>query len=342
MQSPARISQPTTPQATPVYPEPVLSRSERISLALAESAYLTDTVRVVNPGLAGFSHLVASRQGLFAVDENRVSLVANGMFFGLTLCGASIYAFESCDLPRSDTGRGRIVRLARDGDAIVRGDVVAKGLDNGCHQMDFIDGRLHLLDTYNQRLLRCLPDGTQMERLHPLPPCGRYDWSDGYVHANSLLRIGDTNLLLLHRGGERTGLASTVALFDPEWRPLDSLELPGQGCHNLAVLEDGTLLSCGSVAGELITLDGRRMAISTMMTRGLSVGVDSIAVGASTYSSRRFRHLLPGTVTFLDRSFRIRSVLDVPGAPTDIRRLDGHDCSLSSHFGDDDPGLKRR
>lgn len=301
-----------------------------MSLALAHVAYQTGAVRVANPHLGGFSHIVASRQGLFAVDENRCSLVVHGLFFGITLRGPSIYVFEACDLPRSRTQRGRIIRLIRDGGRIVRSEVIASGLDNGCHQIDFIDDRLCVLDTYNQAILKFLPDGTS-ERLHPVLPGAEFHGAPCGAHLNSLLQVEDKNWLLLHNGGAQGGQPSAIAMCDRAWRLLDYVALPGQGCHNIAILEDGTVLSCGSMAGELISLDGLRIKISKMMTRGLSVGVDSIAVGASTFSSRRDRHRVPGTVTFLDRGFGVRAVLDVPGAPTDIRRLDGRDYSLSDY-----------
>lgn len=311
--------------------QPILRGPDWISFALAHLAYQTGTVRVADPDLGGFSHIVASRQGLFAVDEHRCSLVVHGLFFGITLRGPSIYVFEACDLPRSRTRRGRIIRLIRDGDRIVRSEVMASGLDNGCHQIDFIDDRLCVLDTYNQAILRFHPDGIRPERLYPLLPGAELSGPLGAVHANSLLQVGDRNLLLLHNGGEQSGQPSAIAACDRAWRQLDCRALPGQGCHNIAALEDGTLLSCGSLAGELISLDGLRIKISNMMTRGLSVGADSIAVGASTFSSRRGRHRVPGTITFLDRGFGVRAVLDVPGAPTDIRRLDGRDYSLSDY-----------
>jgi hypothetical protein len=38
---------------------------------------------------------------------------------------------------------------------------------------------------------------------------------------------------------------------------------------------------------------------------------------------------LPGFVTFLDRSYRRIARLRLPAAPTQIRRLDGADLSLS-------------
>ena len=61
----------------------------------------------------------------------------------------------------------------------------------------------------------------------------------------------------------------------------------------------------------------------------LAVGPDEIAVGSSLYGKRLTRDLLPGFVTFLDRSYRRIARLHLPAAPTQIRRLDGLDLSLS-------------
>jgi hypothetical protein len=84
-------------------PERTFSETERISLALAHVAYEAGTVRLASTDLRGYSHIVASRQGLFAVSETSLSLIVHGLFFGITLRGPSIYVFEACDLPRKAT-----------------------------------------------------------------------------------------------------------------------------------------------------------------------------------------------------------------------------------------------
>ncbi len=311
-----------------------LSETERLSLALAGEAYRTGTVRLAGTDISGFSHIAATRQGLFAVGETRASLIAHGLFFGIVPRGNALYVFEACDLPRLHTGRGRIVRFVHDGSRIVSAEVIAADLDSGCHHIDFIDGRLCVLDTYNQRIVRLSEDGAAREDLYPLPRAEVGDWAGGYVHINSLLQVGDRILLLLHNGFTHTGRKSAVAVFDLAWRRQALWPLPGENCHDLAVLDDGTLLSCGSAAGELIALDGRRIKVTELMTRGLSVGAESIAIGASTFSSRRDRHRVPGAISFLDRAYASRTVLELPGAPTTIRRLDGQDYSLSEFVKD--------
>lgn len=314
-----------------------LTETERIARALAHTAYDARTIRLVPHDLAGMSHLVASRRGLFAVSEAGHVRIAHGSFFGVTLRGDSIFAFEACDLAGLPTRRGRIVRLDRAGDRIAEARVLVDGLDNGCHQIDFIDGHLIVLDTQNQRVLRFGADETGYETLYPLPPMDKRAWSRGYAHVNSLLQVENRILLLLHNGFAYTGKPSEVMLVDLDWKEIDRRPLPGHDCHNLVVLEDGRLISCGSAAGEIIGFDGAIAKVSTMMTRGLSVGSDVIAVGASKFSARADRHRTPGTVTFLDRSFRRLSTLELPAAPTEIRRLDGEDLGLSLFAGGGTP-----
>ena len=78
------------------------------------------------------------------------------------------------------------------------------------------------------------------------------------------------------------------------------------------------------------TADGSvDVEIDQLMTRGLAVGEDEIAVGSSLFDMKPHRLLTPGFVTFLGRDYRRLSRVHVPAAPTQIRRLDGVDLSLS-------------
>jgi len=314
-----------------------LTEAERIARALAHAAYDARTIRLVRHDLTGMSHLVASRRGLFAVNETRHVRIAHGSFFGLTLRGDSIFAFEACDLAGLPTRRGRIIRLDRVGNRIAEARVLVDGLDNGCHQIDFIDGHLTVLDTQNQRVLRFGAGEAGYETLYPLPRMEKRAWSRGYAHVNSLLQVRNRILLLLHNGFAYTGKPSEVMLVDLDWKEIDRQPLPGHDCHNLVVLEDGRLISCGSTAGEIIGFDGAIAKIGTMMTRGLSVGSDVIVIGSSKFSARADRHRTPGTVTFLDRAFQPLSTFELPAAPTEIRRLDGKDLGLSLFGGGQTP-----
>jgi hypothetical protein len=313
------------------------SESEQVRIASGFAAYRSDTVRLVNRSLAGATHLVASRKGLFAVNESAWSLLANGFFFGLTLRGPDVFAFEACDQPHSPLRLGRIVCLTREGDGVAEARVVAKGLDNGCHQIDFLDGRLHVVDTYNQVVLRFDERMASHETLTPLPTRshgGRWESREtNYFHVNSVLGVGDRILLLLHNSWQHTGRHSEVAVYSRDWQPLARWKLKGRDCHGLAMLEDGTLMTCDTLAGDVIGMTGGlRVNVSPYITRGLAVGPDSVVVGASRLANRADRLSTSGTVTFMDRDYRIRAVVELPGAPTEVRRLDGQDAGLSSYL----------
>jgi hypothetical protein len=125
------------------------------------------------------------------------------------------------------------------------------------------------------------------------------------------------------------GLTSEIIEFDRGFRERRRLVLGSAGCHDIVRLEDGHLLYCESFKGCLARDDGLAFAVDDLYTRGLAVGEDEIAVGSSSFGRRVARVLLPGFVTFLDRAYQRIARLYVPAAPTQIRRLDGADLSLS-------------
>ena len=315
---------------------------DQIRGLLAAQAYRSGTVRLVDPDLSGCDHLVATRRGLFAVNQAKARLVAYGFFYGLTIRDDHIYAFEACDRPRHPTRRGRIVRFRRAGDRIVAADVLATGLDNGCHQIDMVDDRLCVLDTYGQQILRYPLSGGEPDILRPIAGAGASDWANGYAHVNSLLAHGDTIVLMLHNGADKTGRPSEVATLDRDWRLLDRTPIDGRGCHSFAVLEDGAILTCGSFAGELLSSDGLKLRVTDMLTRGLSVNAHNVVVGGTAFADRDRRDDEQGAIYFLDRDYRRHATVAVPGAPMEIRRIDGQDRSLSSYLASAAPGVTLR
>ena len=303
----------------------------RIRMALAGQAHDASIVRLASDDLTGFDHLVATRKGLFVARPGAHRQIAYGQFYGIAIDGETIYAFEACDRPRIRSNRGRIVRLRHNAGRIESADVPARNLDNGCHQIDIIDGSLFVTDTYNQRLLRIPLDGGEPEHLHPLPAPIEGE-PETYFHVNSLLACGDAIYLLLHNDSGRTDRDSQIAVFDRNWNRTGTIPLSGQGCHSLAMLEDGTLLSCGSAAGEIVGSDGRAIKISNRMTRGLSVDAAQIVVGGSVFLEREARDDAPGSVDFLTRDYRPLGSVELPGPVMEIRRIDGQDRSLSNYL----------
>lgn len=109
--------------------------------------------------------------------------------------------------------------------------------------------------------------------------------------------------------------------MDRGFRELGRTLLPCHGCHDIVPLEDGRLLTCLSPRGEIAEEPGSAYPIDECWTRGLALGPDEIVVGSSLYGKRMGRALLPGFVTFLDRSYRRTARFYLPAGPTQIQRI---------------------
>jgi hypothetical protein len=278
-----------------------------------------------------FSHAIASRDGLFFVHRSGFSRVAEGLFFGLTVRDDALYCFEAGDRPSVPSRLGRIVRFRRTATGVGEREVLVSGLDNGCHQIDFFAGSCFVVDTYNQRILEYDRDWQLAETHFPVPPARYGEAGPDYFHINSFLGREESIFLLLHNG--RLKRPSEILEVGRNFRERRRISLPDTACHDIVQLEDGHFLVCNSMHGSLASTHGTITEIDALLTRGLSVGRDEIVVGSSLFGHRPVRQLIPGFVTFLDRSYRRIARYHLPAAPTQIRRLDGADLSLSSPRG---------
>ena len=273
-------------------------------------------------------YVVASREGLYVVNHARWRQVADGCFFGVTVLGAHVYCFSTVTRERaaSEPRSGQIVRYRCSPSGIFSGpEILVRGLDHNCHQVDFFDGSFYVVDTRGQSLIE-FDDNWRCASVHQiLPPAD--EGSSGYAHLNSFLGCDDAIYLMQHNF--RRQLPSKIIEFDRRYRVRRTITLSLSACHDIVRLEDGRLLFCESHLGRLSCNDGSSHQIDNLLTRGLAVGPDEIAVGSSLYGRRLARDLLPGFVTFLDRAYRRTARLHLPAAPTQIRRLDGLDLSLS-------------
>ena len=295
-----------------------IGKTRSISAALSRLAYDDDRVRLAERNLAGHDCLVASRQGLFAVGRaGRVTRIAFGAFFGLRRHGDALYAFEACDRPASPTQRGRILRLDVPGTHVTDVHVIAKGIDNQCHQLAIIDGLLCVVDTAHQAVLRYELDGTFLDRRTPLP------LGDGgtYHHVNSIAQVRGQVVLLLHNGAGTDRTPSELAWLDEDWAVERREPLAGYGCHDIVEDADGVVWCCGSMAGEVINSAGVRRKVTERMTRGLSVDREPLIVGASDFGARDVRDQLAGSVMFFNRRLERLGDVSLPAAPTDLIRL---------------------
>ncbi|HLZ67504.1 MAG TPA: hypothetical protein VKQ29_14825 [Aliidongia sp.] len=274
-----------------------------------------------------FDYVVASRNGLYFVNKSAWSRFREGHFFGVTVHRGRLYCFECAESAGGLGILGRIVRFDLGDSGGAEPEILVEGLDAGCHQVDFIGDSLFVVDTHRQAVLEFDRDWRPVTAHYPIPAAAFNDWANGYVHMNSILGRDDEILLMLHKGNLGP---SEVIVVDRAFQCRKQIALAGHRCHDVVVLEDGGLLYCDSTAGSLSVHGGPSIKIDTMMTRGLAVGRTEIAVGSSLFGERIGRRTLPGFVTFLDRDYNRLARLELPGAPTQIRRLDGMDLSLST------------
>lgn len=293
--------------------------SERaIRAALAHQAYVQDRIRLVVRDLQDFDILVSSRNGLFAANSEGVALIAHGFFFGLHRHRDTVFVFESCGVPHSGIERGRILALDLEGDTITATRVIARDLDNQCHQLAVIDNLVCVVDTANQVIRRFTLDGTAVDVKTPLGIVRRGERTPRYRHINSIAHVAGAVVLMLHNGAGQTRRPSELAWLDSDWRATHFETLAGYGCHDIVEDGEGVLWHCGSQDGELLRSNGPAISVSNQMTRGLAPHRDGWVVGVSQFASRENRTTLGGLLVFLDHQHKPLRELQVDGAPTVI------------------------
>lgn len=289
-----------------------------IRAALARERYERAEFRIVDSDISGYSWLVASHRGLFAVSAKHAKTIAHGWFFGICRHRDDIYLFENCG-ERSPDRLGRIIGLQIVEGHLAGSRVVAAGLHNNCHQLTMIDERLCLLDTAGQAIIRFDIDGTVVDVQRPFAPAEPTSSKGDYLHINSIAQIGGRIAIMLHNGKVRPEKQSELAWLDEHWRVQEREPVPGYSCHDIVEDEHGIRWHCASMSGEIVGSDGRRIKISDdLMTRGLAITPEAVIVGVSTFGPRHVRETLNGGVVILDRNFRRRSEIQLPAGPADI------------------------
>ena len=124
-------------------------------------------------------------------------------------------------------------------------------------------------------------------------------------HINSVFQSGDSVLVLAHRFGKGSRIAT---LAYPDLVLQEMTDVKGRsGLHNLWMTHEGQLISCLSDAGSLIDVETNEVlwhsvAQSPVYTRGLAAGLDFVVVGESSYASRHARNSSNSGIWIIDRS----------------------------------------
>lgn len=300
--------------------------------------YATNHVSIVDRELGGYTHLVASRRGIFAVNATSYKQLLRGRFFGLTIRGNDIYCFQTCGddnvgrpLRQHDgVCKGRLLRLRIENNRITDVTVLLAGLDDNCHQIDFVEDNLLIVDCHNGRILKLTPSLSGYESYYPL---GRMDRKVAALtyHMNSIAGHPDGNVwVLLHNYNKRP---SEILVLNCNFEIIRRFEVSAGSAHNIVFTNDELeYLVADSYGGRIVSASGPVVEGLTMIPRGLSLDDSTCVFGESLFETRLFRRYIPGRIHFAERrTWRVFATLELPAAPTDIRRIDGKDLSLSNY-----------
>jgi hypothetical protein len=204
-------------------------------------------------------------------------------------------------------------------------------LSPGCHQIDVIDGRLHVADTYNNRLLVFRTDQTPLQLVGEYYPPGQLKdgrASDNYAHMNSIWRSDSDTYVLFHNETTKTGRATEIARLDDRYQIAERFQTTAANGHNILIY-DGQFMFCDSKAGTVVC--GADVVFRCdRFTRGLSVTDHYVVVGRSDYGDRSEREQLAGGVTVLTHDFQTVLTINLPGMVQEIRSVGDRDYGLSA------------
>jgi hypothetical protein len=301
---------------------------DRCEMAVASVTFLKKDLR-------GYTHFVAAQNGLYAANATSCRRLMRGKFYGLTFKNGDLFAYQAMgeDEPE-DNKNGRILRITMKNDRIQSVSVAVKDLDSGCHQIDFVGDDLLVADCHNGCIVQLRLDSPEKRnRYYPLGKISRSS-ARNESHINSIAGHPDGTIwVLLHNSGRKP---SEIMVLNRQFEVVERFSIDAGAAHNIVFTNDGSeYLVADSLGGRVISPNGVVIdgGSGMLMVRGLSLDENTCVVGDSIFGSRPFRRFVPGHVYFYDRhSWKLQSMITVPGAPTDIRRIDGKDLSLSNYF----------
>jgi hypothetical protein len=267
--------------------------------------------------------LAGTQSGLLYVEAGRAWRLHGGSVYGLASNRdpRRWYVFQ-----RVPESFGRLLKVdLKDGTA----RTLAGFLSTGVHQVDVVDGRLIVMDTYNNGIVHYSDRGRRVWAVYPSGPVTDGRASPNYRHFNSLFAAPDAVYVVAHNQSARTGMNSEIFVLDRSWRPLRVIPTESGSAHNVAEI-DGVLWHCDSRGGSLVA--GREAVFQEpgLFTRGLAVNRTHVLVGGSQITEREHRGRTDGEVIVLDRTFEPLGRLRFPGSGgiQEIRFLEG-DLAMS-------------
>jgi PKHD-type hydroxylase len=192
------------------------------------------------------THLYTTRDGIY-IGETKV---LDGKFFGIATNRDVWYAVgtRTTDI-HTYSMDGYVISFQIDDNRLVYIKEIAKGLDNGCHQMICYDNSLYILETYLQRIAKIDLTNDIKEYIYPLPRAisswyfinGLEGSFENYIHINAItVQDGKfyimcpqlRNVIVDGKPGQGRH-PSQIMVFDSEWNLVDTFNTGKFFCHDL-------------------------------------------------------------------------------------------------------------
>jgi hypothetical protein len=299
-----------------------LSRG-RVARALRTFAQYLFPPRQITFPADGYEFVVATTAGLFLCWPNLCQKILSGQIYGVTFTANELCYFEA--FPRLSQGRVRAI------DKSGRSRTLISDLSPGCHQIEYWNGNLYILDTYNNAVL-CY-DARTWRKSGTFYPCGALSAgraSENYAHLNSILFCNGRVFLLCHNETTKTGKSSELLTCDAAFNILERRTLDAGNAHNIAAFGEDFII-CDSNGGRIIG-GNKTYASSRGFLRGLSVSSTRVVVGASDIADRSERADHNGEVLVYDHNWNPLAQMPVAGMVHEIRAFWRPDFGLSTYL----------
>lgn len=203
-------------------------------------------------------------------------------------------------------------------------------VERGCHQIDFLDGQLHILDTYNNRIITNSHHYYPAGKLHKEK--GRYKQKN-YKHFNSIYKHRNKIYLLAHNVFNYSSKNSQIYVLDSDYKTIDIINFNGRDCHNIYI-DDENFLVCNSADSSIIDINSGKKIKLELFLRGLAISDKFILVGGS-YIERDKTKRLKGKgakIFVLDRKFIKVGEIELKAPLINDIRLVEQDCGMSDSY----------
>lgn len=271
--------------------------------------------------------VIGTKRGLFEIRKGTLTRIYAGVIYGVTFDGSRVLFYEQGE------NIGRILSLQINANASVlltKFTEFAGDLPKGGHQIDYYDGTLFFMNTYNNSIVSMDANGANISENFPNGPLEAGRESSNYNHFNSINLTDNGYVVFAHNETAKTNKESEIWFLNDDFRVSEVRNASVSSGHNITIL-DGRPLYCGSLNGTLVWNEQTVFDAETF-TRGLSLSEDYVIVGGSDYGERHARGSLGGSLFLLRRpSFELVYKMRIPGMVQEIRRLDGPDFAMMSY-----------